>query len=136
MQNSNELPATSSISASYDEAKISFNYSGVSQNTETHLIKVTEDKLYRILKENQQKTLSSRDWAVPFGVFLSISITFLTSSFKDFIIKGDYWQILFFVVAAITFFLTIKSAITSYINRPLSVNNLVDTIAGRRSMED
>lgn len=48
--------------------QVQMNFSGVSQNTDTHLISVTEDKLRLIIISHHQKILKSRDWVAPLGV--------------------------------------------------------------------
>lgn len=119
------------------EARITITSSGISQNTDTHLIGVTEDKLHRILKDHQQRILTSRDWIAPLGVFVSILITLLTSSFQNILfIKAEHWQIIFFTGLCFSLYLTLKSIIISLKKRPMTVNELVKTIAGKTPIRD
>ncbi|WP_145306235.1 MULTISPECIES: hypothetical protein [unclassified Pseudomonas] len=116
------------------EERIKINPIGISQNTDTHIIGITEDKLHRILKEHHQSILKSRDWIVPLGILLTTSTTLYTSTFKDFLISGASWNNLFVGGTAISAYLTVTSVIQRWRNSPMSVKELVDTIAGRKPL--
>jgi hypothetical protein len=127
------LPPIGSGSSSGDQVHI--NLSGISQNTDTHFIGITEDKLHRILAEYQQSVVRSRDWMAPFGIFVSLVIALCASTFNDFILEAKYWRLVFVCVASIAAYVTLMSFFSLIRNRPLSLKDLVDTIAGRRSLK-
>jgi hypothetical protein len=70
----------------------------------------TEDKI-RICLMNYLKDLSEKkEWLVPFGLFLSILLTFLTTDFRDtFGISKENWKIIF-IIAEISFFVWLCKA--------------------------
>ncbi|NMX70689.1 hypothetical protein HBO15_25350 [Pseudomonas sp. WS 5111] len=116
------------------EDQVKINPSGISQNTDTHIIGITEDKLHRILGDYQRGILSSQDWVAPLGICLTLATTLFTSEFRDFIIRAEYWRMIFICGASISFYLTATSLISRYRNRPLSIKELVDNIAGRNHL--
>lgn len=120
----------------HGEDRVQINPSGISQNTDTHIIGITEDKLHRILKEHQQNIIRSRDWAVPLGLLLSLLTTLLTSSFNNAWLSAEQWKYIFICGAGTTAYLTFASAIRCYRTRPMTVKELVDTIAGRKQIND
>lgn len=110
---------------------VQINPSGISQNTDTHIIGITEDKLHRILGDYQQSVLKSRDWVAPLGIFLSLVAALCTSNFNDFLMSAYYWKIVFISAALMSGYTTITSVLSRFRNSPLSVKELVDEIAGR-----
>ncbi|QCI14030.1 hypothetical protein E6B08_22970 [Pseudomonas putida] len=110
---------------------VQINPSGISQNTDTHIIGITEDKLHRILGEYQQSVIKSRDWMAPLGILLSLVAALCTSNFNDFIVPAYYWKIVFISAALISGYATFTTVCSRIWNSPLSVKELVDVIAGR-----
>jgi hypothetical protein len=112
------------------------NYSGISQNTDTHVISITEDKLYRIIKEYHQTLAKSRDWITYFGIFLTLLASLTASTFNDFIFASNIWKTIFISASGIAGFLTAISIWTRLYNKPMTAKALVETIAGRQKLED
>lgn len=123
------LPPLSVKGGQPDQVQI--NPSGISQNTDTHIIGITEDKLHRILGDYQRSVLKSRDWVAPFGVSLTLIVALCTSNFNNFILTAYYWKIVFISAVLISGFVTITSIVSRVRNNPLTVDKLIDVIAGR-----
>ncbi|RRV24616.1 hypothetical protein EGJ22_00845 [Pseudomonas sp. p99-361] len=123
--------------ASGDASKIQMNFSGVSQNTDTHLINVTEDKLRLIIISHHQRILKSRDWVAPLGVFISLVAALLTADFKEFLkVDGVYWRYAFMCCAAVSFWLTLSSLWARFSSKVMTVKDVVDTVANRKPLDD
>ena len=77
--------------------------SQIVQNTTLHLnlsqdaIVITEDKVRLILIEHLGRMEARKDWLAPGGVLLTLILTFVTTSFKDFVFKAAVWQAIFVV---------------------------------------
>lgn len=111
------------------------NYSGISQNTDTHVISITEDKLYRIIKDHHQALTRSRDWVTYLGIFLSLLASLTASSFNEFIFAATTWRTIFISATGIAGFLTVVAVWTRLHDRPATPKALVDTIAGRIKLD-
>lgn len=113
------------------QEQVKINPSGISQNTDTHIIGITEDKLHRILGDYQQSIIKSRDWVAPLGICLSLVIALCTSTFNDLLFEAKYWKLGFICAASISAWVTMASIVSRVRNKPLTVKALVDKIAGR-----
>jgi len=111
------------------------NYSGISQNTDTHVISITEDKLYRIIKDYHQGLARSRDWVTYLGIFLSLTASLAASSFNDFVFAASTWKTIFISAAGIAGFLTVMAVWTRVRDKPVTAKALVETIAGRIKLD-
>lgn len=111
------------------------NYSGISQNTDTHVISITEDKLYRIVKDYHQGLTRSREWETYLGIFLSLLVALAASSFNDFIFAAGTWRIIFISASGIAGFLTVIAVWARVHDKPVTAKALVDTIAGRIKLD-
>lgn len=107
------------------------NYTGISHNTDTHVINITEDKLYRIIKDHHQALKKSRDWVTYFGILLSLLASLTASSFNEFIFTATTWKTIFISAAAIFFVSTIAAGWARLRDKPVTPKVLVDKIAGR-----
>jgi len=79
--------------------KVSDEYECTSQV----IIHITEDKLRLCLIENCSKMEKRRSWVAPFGIFVTILFTLVTSDFKDFGLSADTWRAIFVLTALISF---------------------------------
>ncbi|WP_143521898.1 hypothetical protein [Pseudomonas sp. 2995-3] len=111
------------------------NYTGISHNTDTHVINITEDKLYRIIKDHHQALKRSRDWVTYFGIFLSLLASLTASSFNDFIFTANTWKTIFISAAAISFVSTFAAGWSRLRDKPVTPKILVDKIAGRIKLD-
>ncbi|AYW95470.1 hypothetical protein ACX1GI_09895 [Yersinia pseudotuberculosis] len=102
---------------------------GLSKNTTTYLIQVTEDKLLRILDKYRDKAIRSKSWELPCGIFFTLIITIFTADFKDFqYITSSSLNLIFSISAFISLVLMVKNFCA---NKSLpSVEDLVSEIKG------
>jgi hypothetical protein len=82
--------------------KIIFEDSDVQSNLGQTIIITTEDKIEICLMKYLEDLENKRSWLTPFGLLLSIVLTFLTTDFKEWIIPKETWQAIF-IVAEIIF---------------------------------
>lgn len=111
------------------------NYSGISQNTDTHVISITEDKLYRIIKNYHQDLTKSKDWITYLGIFVTLLASLAASTFTDFIFPPTVWKNIFICASAIAGFLTVIAVWKRMQDKPITAKALVETIAGRRKLD-
>lgn len=111
------------------------NYSGISQNTDTHVISITEDKLYRIIKNYHQDLAKSKEWITYLGIFVTLLASLAASTFNDFIFSSGVWKNIFISASAIAGFLTVVAVRTRLKDNPLTAKELVETIAGRKKLD-
>lgn len=109
------------------------NHTGISQNTDTHVISITEDKLLGIIKSYEQRLVKSNGWATYLGILLTLGTTLAASTFNQFILSPETWGNLFMCATAIFFFLTLRTGWLRLKENPMSAEALVDTIAGRKN---
>jgi hypothetical protein len=89
----------------------------ICSNTKSDLIEITEDKLENILIKFLSDYRNSTIWLTPFGIFLSLLLTFLTADFKNFLnISKEIWYAIFYVTLAISLIWTLYSSIMAIIN--------------------
>jgi hypothetical protein len=74
----------------------------VSINTDTSVIAITEDKLKLALIERRAILESRNAWIAPFGIFISILVTIVTTDFRKFLIAAAVWEAIFYI--ALLFF--------------------------------
>ncbi len=78
-------------------------------NIESDLIVTTEDKV-KICLHNHLSNIEKRNgWRTPLGIFATIIVTFVTTSFNDVIFVAATWMAIFFLSALISFVWLINS---------------------------
>lgn len=108
----------------------------VYNNTGQQLIMITEDKMRLCLIRYVQKLDKKTEWQAPFGIFLAVITTKLTSDFHDFFsIKAAVWEAIFLVLGLLSFFwfcLSLKHVCCSVsiedIMADLKVNSKIDSV--------
>jgi len=86
-------------------SRLILNSSTVKSALGETVIVSTEDKIRICLMKYLEDLSEKKEWMVPFGLFLSILLTFLTTDFRDtFGVSKENWKIIF-VVAEIGFFI-------------------------------
>lgn len=103
------------------------NFDGISINTSTHIIAVSQDKLLRILDKYTDKVKKQKQWITPLSIAFTLLISLLTSDFKDFIgITAAVWKTTFIIIFLIC------TVLTGYLffnkKTPPNVDELVDEI--------
>ncbi|MCK4653445.1 MAG: hypothetical protein KAU01_03275 [Candidatus Cloacimonetes bacterium] len=79
------------------------NVSEVHLNVSQDFIITTEDKVRLCLSEHLKRMEMKRSWMAPFGIFIAILVTFITSTFKDAGLSADTWRAIFIIVGILSF---------------------------------
>jgi hypothetical protein len=87
--------------------------SNVHFNIRQELIVTTEDKIQLCLRDKLQRIEQSKAWLTPFGIFLTLLLTFVTTTFRDFLFPKEVWQAVFVVLTLISF----VWLVASWVNR-------------------
>jgi hypothetical protein len=58
----------------------------------------TEDKIRIVLMKCMANIESRKAWVTPAGIFITILAAYLSTTFKDFILKAAVWEALFILV--------------------------------------
>lgn len=82
--------------------KIIFEDSDVQSNLGQIIIISTEDKIELCLMKHLKDLENKRNWITPLGLFLTVTLTFLTTDFKDWVVSKETWQAIF-IIAGIIF---------------------------------
>lgn len=100
------------------------------QNTTLHLnlgqnaILTTEDKVRLILMTHLSKLEKKKTWMAPFGIFITILTTFVTTNFKSFmLIPATTWEAIFVIAGVLSFSWMVYTGIQSY--RSPSLDDIV-----------
>jgi hypothetical protein len=87
------------------ESKVQLN---VSQSGSVHVdmssdtIVTTDDKVRLWLIGRVEKNEARNAWIAPAGLFVSLWLAILTSSFKDFLLKAAVWEAIFIICAVVS----------------------------------
>lgn len=99
-------------------------------NVDQEVIQITEDKLRLILKDYLTCISQSGGWLTPFGILLSIIMTFCTAKFDSFMGLGsEFWKSFFSILglASLTWLIyCLKNR-----NNALSIDQFVDKIKNK-----
>lgn len=78
-----------------------FGYT-IHQNIDQELIVINEDKLELILIKYEESKKRLHDWISPFGISITLLITWVTTNFKDaFGLSKDVWQAVFVIATVV-----------------------------------
>lgn len=61
------------------------------------VITITVDKLSLILFQHASSIEDKKSWIAPFGVLLTIILTLITTTFKDYILSQSTWYAIFII---------------------------------------
>ncbi len=61
------------------------------------VITTTEDKLRLALSEYLKKTEKKKGWRTPMGLMISLTLTLMMSSFKNWGLSADTWKAIFII---------------------------------------
>jgi hypothetical protein len=70
-------------------------------NVNQDAIVITEDKVRLCLIQHLSKLEARRDWLAPAGIFLTLAVTFPTTTFHDAVVSAATWQAVFVIVTAL-----------------------------------
>lgn len=96
-------------------------------NTQSNVIRITDDKLKVVLLENKESLKRNNDFIAPLSLLISLILTFCTTDFRDFLTIGaPVWKALYL-------FLTIGSVIwliieLRHIRKTVTIDQLIDQI--------
>jgi hypothetical protein len=93
-------PQNPSISTTIDSGSIKSQIVNVSElhlNVSQDFIITTEDKIRLALDRHMDRMGQKRSWVTPFGILLTIILTFINSSFKNAGISAATWQAIFII---------------------------------------
>lgn len=90
------------------------------------VIQITVDRLCLTLHRHADKATRSRDWIAPAGVFLSIVLTFASSTFRDNVLSAAVWSALFLLLGIASFVWLVVTL--ARLRTAESVDDLVDRI--------
>lgn len=110
----------------------SINTSKVYNNTDQNLIRITEDKLYNILKDHCDDLKKKNNWTTPFSISLTILLSLITSQFRDALfIEAPVWKAIFIVALAISTGLLVR---TVYYGKKIdvSLDSLMNQIKNKK----
>ncbi len=80
-------------------------------------ILILEDRLENILLKNEKVLKSKLSWTTPIGLFLTGLVALLTSDFKDWIWKKEYWFAIFLLGAIASFIWLVITIVIAIKNR-------------------
>ena len=75
----------------------------VNVNMDQEVIMITVDKAELCLMKYLKTIESRKEWITPLGVFLTIILTLVTTSFKDFVLPADVWYSCFLMAGSLSF---------------------------------
>ena len=102
MKNGEKNPQQGNISIDSISPQL-VNVSEVHLNVDQEVIITTEDKIRLCLSDYMKKMEKKRSWITPFAIFITIIITFSTSTFKDIGLDASTWKAIFIIVGIISF---------------------------------
>jgi len=96
-------------------------------NTQSNVIRITDDKLKVILMENKQSLSGSTDFLAPTTLLLSLILTYCTTDFREFLkVSAAVWQgFYFFLTLGTIAWLVI---VLRKIKQSISVDQLIELV--------
>ncbi len=77
--------------------------SNVSLNVDQGIIITTEDKMRIFLSERLKRMEKKMGWLTPLGIFVTIIVALVTSTFKDIGLDSATWHAIFIITGIISF---------------------------------
>lgn len=102
----------------------------VHMNVAQEYIMITEDKTFRCLIEWKTKVENRRAWLTPLSLLASLTLTFVTATFRDAIgVPKESWQAVFIIGIGAAMIWTLASLWTAFKARGTqSVEELLDQL--------
>lgn len=102
---------------------------GVYTNTIKDIIVTDEDKLRLALIQHTRVVESKYGWITPLSIFLTVSATLATSTFKAALgLPAPTWQAIFVIADILSLLASLKAGVDSY--RTPKIDDLIKTIKG------
>lgn len=70
-------------------------------NTQSNIIRITDDKLKVILLENKESLIKNNDFLAPMTLLISLILTFCTTNFQDFFLPASVWTGFYLVLTVV-----------------------------------
>ena len=96
-------------------------------NTQSNVIRITDDKLKVILLENKESLIKNNDFLAPLTLLISLILTFCTTDFREFLtITAPVWK-------AFYLFLTIAAAVWLFrelkgLKKRITIDQLIEKV--------
>ena len=74
----------------------------VHSNLDQEVIQVTEDRLWRVLKDHIEDAEQRKAWIAPLGTFIAIFTALVTADFRDFYFQAPTWKAVFLISCVVT----------------------------------
>jgi len=101
-------------------------------NTQSNIIRITDDKLKVILLENKETIVKNHDYLAPLTLIISLILTFCTTDFKDFLSIGSAsWKGLYLALTAgavVWLIITIRHR-----NKSITIDELITKIRNQKN---
>lgn len=100
-------------------------------NTQSNVIRITDDKLKVILLENKESLKRNNDVIAPLTLLISLILTFCTTDFKDFLTIGaPVWKALYLFLALASVIWLVYEL--NRIRKTITIDELIDQIRRQR----
>lgn len=90
------------------------------------VITITVDKLKLILHQQSSTIENKNSWIAPTGILITIILTIITATFKDYILPQNVWHAIFIISLFLVSFWMIKSLWITF--RSPTIEDLVEKI--------
>jgi len=87
-------------------------------------INIDSSKLKNYFNEHLKRIKKRHEWTTPFGIFLVIITTLITTSFKENIFSPDTWKAIFVVLGLFSFAWLLKCLI-AIASKPIDENTMI-----------
>jgi hypothetical protein len=112
------------------EPKQVIEVTDIHENTSQEVIRITVDRLRLVLVEHKDGFERKKEWHTPLGMFVTLILVFITSSFKSALgFTADTWAAVFLILLAVSAAWLIRSAIVAY--RSPSMDEIVSKMKKR-----
>ena len=129
-------PQNTPISTTIDSGSIKSQIVNVSElhlNVSQDFIITTEDKVRLALARHMDRMGQKRSWVTPFGILLTIILTFINSSFKDAGLSAATWQAIFIVGGVISTAWLVRAIFLAFQSE--SVDDVVEQLKEGSSLQ-
>jgi len=95
-------------------------------NLSQQVIKITVDKLSLILHRHASSIEQRKSWVAPLGIFLTILVVLITTTFNKVIWSAETWTAIFVISCMLSFIWLIRAIINTV--KSESIDDLIEKI--------
>ena len=95
-------------------------------NVSQSLIITTEDRMHLWLREVMIRFRKQFEWVAPLSLFITITLTLTTTSFKNLVLPAETWHAIFLIVDIISFGWLIASL--RHLRRPIILSEEISRL--------